>query len=188
MSYTDFDRKNLNSTPIYLLYLDRESCCVMMGLENSCSCPNNFIPQKEFLKILLTTLGNICSFISPNGPGIDYCNSTTNDDDYSKQFLDALNKKLKQYNFINYLHGTLELILNASIETEQQIVALYRNEEVLAAEGKQVKPIKSFYRVGTTYVSTYFSVRERMPHFPRFRLSVSLIVSYYKLITQLLLQ
>lgn len=146
---------------MYLLYLDKESCCVIMGLESGCTCANNFIPAREFLYVVLTTLGDICSFVVPIEPSIDGCNNTTIDDnDYSKQFLDALNEKLNQYGFINDIHGTLELILDGIIENEQQIVALYRNSVVLPTEGKQIKPIKAFYRVGTTYVSISVYAKE----------------------------
>lgn len=154
MSYSNFDRKYLNNTPIHLLYLDKKTCCIMMNLQNECRCPNNFNPKKEFLYIILMILEDISSDVVLENTHIYGCNnSNVNERDYNKRFYQELSVKLNQYNFIRNAQGNVELILNGIIETEQNTVAQYRNEAIVTEEGKQIKPIKAFYRVGTTYVS-----------------------------------
>lgn len=130
----------------------------MTNFGNECTCPENFIPEKQFIRSVLMISLKICADLKPNGVAFG-CNNSANDEDYNKRFYDTLSRKLEQYNFIKKVGSSLMLILNGSIETEQQIVGQYSENEIVAEEGKQIKPIKAFYRVGTTYVSI---LRERM--------------------------
>lgn len=160
-SYNNFDRNKLNGTRINLLYLEKEACCIMMNFENECSCPDNFVPEKEFLRIVLTISENISSALKSLRiePLTDNCKSTVNDESYKEHFYDALSEQLEQHAAINNVRGNLKLILNGTVELEKQAVAQYRNE-IVVEEGKQIKPIKAFYRVGTTYVSIHENTKK----------------------------
>lgn len=127
----------------------------MMNLEDGCECSENFVPEKQFLQFLVAIFRDIIASVTRTNMSIynEICNLTTiTDDNYSKRFYDVLNEKLEQYSFITNLHGNLALNLNGTIELGQQVIAQYKNE-IVEEEGKQIKPIRAFYRVGTTYVS-----------------------------------
>lgn len=127
----------------------------MRNLENDCECTENFLPEKHFLDIILTALQEVAFSVASNGTRTfnENCNAAGGyDEEYNRRFHDQLSEKLEQYSFINNFHGSLELLLNGTIEAEEQIIAQYKNE-IVVEEGKQVKPIRAFYRVGTTYVS-----------------------------------
>lgn len=82
----------------------------------------------------------VSSIISENGSFV------------GEQFNNVLSNLLSECCLIGYHGSSLQLNANGAVETSGVVVARYEKETVIE-EGEGIKPIRTFYRVGTTHVS-----------------------------------
>lgn len=154
-----FDRNALNKTKINILALDDDVCCLLQDSEgDECSCPLDFDVQKSFVKLIADALTEVFKNMIANGliTSISvHCNETSYDEEIRKQFLVLFERELEKYEkIVRNSSGILQLLANGTIEVDNEIVARYDADGALSLEkGKNIKPVKAFYRIGTTHVS-----------------------------------
>lgn len=154
-----FNRSVLNKTKINILALENGVCCLLQNPErNNCNCPLDFNMQKSFLKLIIDLLAEVFKNMMATGLNTSLavqCNETFYDEEIHKQFLLLFEKEMKKHErIVRNSSGVLHLFVNGTIEVDNEIVARYDADGELSLEkGKNIKPVKPFYRIGTTHVS-----------------------------------
>nr|CAH7732582.1 unnamed protein product [Callosobruchus chinensis] len=153
---SDFDRALLRGSPVHLLILNPSMCCSLLNSQEHCECPSDMDIQKTFLthclQLVYKTIQNI------NQEKLEFepvkCNSTSNNNEVLQRFEEIFENFINDQNLIKKENYTIKLALSGIIEmgtnNSADVVAMYEDGIVTAAENKSIKAIKPFYRIGIT--------------------------------------
>jgi hypothetical protein len=151
-SYDHFNKDLLFNNTINLLKLDKQMCC---HFQSNCSCDEKL--QHKLLQKVVTILGGILEAIYQQGvtiPTHTVCNVTQEGYSLVNIFKGAIEETFKDDPIINLddMHFSLRAL--GIVEVGLNVVAKLGSDQTLVVEdGKEVKPVKPFYRIGTTHVS-----------------------------------
>ncbi|KAH1010063.1 hypothetical protein HUJ05_004423, partial [Dendroctonus ponderosae] len=160
--FTDFETgifdKSLfqNQTPS-LMYLKPELC---LDLSIQSRCPSNFVLNEQFLYWLawgLSRLAKMAAEESLEFPEKEFqCGKTTFSEDTKERLGDMLDSIIADNSNVLSLtgrsvkvsvRGNVEKMINGSFQT----IAQYTNGKLTPEPGKQIDPIRAFYRIGITH-------------------------------------
>uniref|UniRef100_A0AAR5QC85 Ionotropic receptor 8a n=1 Tax=Dendroctonus ponderosae TaxID=77166 RepID=A0AAR5QC85_DENPD len=160
--FTDFETgifdKSLfqNQTPS-LMYLKPELC---LDLSIQSRCPSNFVLKEQFLYWLawgLSRLAKMAAEESLEFPEKEFqCGKTTFSEDTKERLGDMLDSIIADNSNVLSLtgrsvkvsvRGNVEKMINGSFQT----IAQYTNGKLTPEPGKQIDPIRAFYRIGITH-------------------------------------
>lgn len=162
--FLDFDYKQ--TFPQFLLYesislitLDEAVCCSLLEIPN-CVCPIKFLTQKQFLIYTLKVLINVIDTLNSEDKLLESvtCNSTKNDEETLSRFKEILASSIDRDSNIEETNGCLRLKIIGSVDVIEhedisRIGTFSDDSGFVLENGKQIKPIRTFYRVGVTHVS-----------------------------------
>lgn len=133
-------------------------CCALLKL-STCNCPNDFNLQKSFLKLMLEqviqTLAKMSNYKLSEEIECDlrkYNESITQR--FKKLFLRAYsdNGNIIEEDGIFRIKIKAVAEIGTSFTNPEVVAKLDNNQELIVEDGADIKPLKAFYRVGTTHV------------------------------------
>lgn len=157
-NHRSFGRHLLKNALINILTLQESMCCALIAKGGECSCPAAFNLQMQFLSVVLGSLVTTLKTMTNKGLDLSQtaqCNTTSNNEDIAKQFNTFFDQEIENKgSIVNNSGGILRLSIKGSVEIGNQTVATYTDDNGIVLEpGMEIKPIKAYYRIGTTHVS-----------------------------------
>lgn len=142
-----------------LLKIENHLCCKLQGLL-TCHCPKSFNVQKMFLFSINEYIAKILAKMADNNYKITdnvVCFSKQYDLQTFGRFREELDRIIDTVGFFQdhdqvyklNIDGVIERQNHSSIET----IAKYHDNELIMKERMDLKPPKTFYRIGITFVS-----------------------------------
>ena len=159
MLFLDFEQKEFNrelvrNLPINLLYIEEEICCKFLKTEQ-CECPHDFNLQENFLVLATDLVKKVLHTMVSDDVELTTnlsCDSRYNEDARSK-FYKLLQQEVDLEPLIYKENFGLYVNIEGTIEANSEKVAEYNYKTgVTVVDGKQIKPITAFYRIGITHV------------------------------------
>ncbi|XP_063910401.1 ionotropic receptor 25a isoform X2 [Zophobas morio] len=149
----EFNRELVRNLPINLLYIEEEICCKFLKTEQ-CECPHDFNLQENFLVLATDLVKRVLHTMVSDDVELTTnlsCDSRYNEDARSK-FYTLLQQEVDLEPLIYKENFGLYVNIEGTIEANSEKVAEYNYKTgVTVVDGKQIKPITAFYRIGITH-------------------------------------
>ncbi|KAJ8936674.1 hypothetical protein NQ318_023141 [Aromia moschata] len=168
--HTSFNRQLVYNTSVSLLTLDESVCCHFLGVKIPCQCPEEFELQQQFLSSVVSTIIKVIDTITKDSLELTNnlrCNGTISYNENTKKRFDRLINYIfetqdyvsrENYKLVNIVEGAIEVGKTNSTEK----IAKYDGNVVEVLQGKVVKPVRPFYRIGITHAMPW-SYKEHDP-------------------------
>lgn len=159
--YEQFEKNLVKNKSINLLHLNDDLCCRFLTNSKSCDCPDNFDLQEYFFKLVVDELLQILTIMLKQDLKLTdklECNITKYNNNLKSTFDELYGKHISLnhpliYNDNDVLRvktvGSIEVGTSNGID---KIATFDYDNDITVIKGKQIDPIKPFYRVGTAHV------------------------------------
>ncbi|KAF2897577.1 hypothetical protein ILUMI_08598, partial [Ignelater luminosus] len=149
--------KNLKVNKINLLRMENVVCCALQGL-STCNCPNDFNLQKSFLKLMMEQIIQTLARMSNYKLSEEIvCDTNKYNESIIQRFKKMFLRAYSDNGNIVEKDGIFRMKIKAVVEigtglTNPEVAGKFdNNQELIIEDGVEIKPIKAFYRVGSTH-------------------------------------